>query len=89
MAIRPGAGAGWPPTPPTNDESAAFEGLSSDLQSVLREFKVAYKTWARIAESGFTELAEWSDRWPDKATCMERAPLRTDSAKMTMGGTKL
>ena len=64
-ALRQGTGAGWPPTPPSDTEKAAYENLSADLQCLLREFKVAFQTWAKVAE-----LAEWADRWSDKAACM-------------------
>ena len=74
MTVRPGTGSGWPPTAPSEPEKLAFEGLSGDMQSLFREFKVSCKTWAKVTESGFTEMSEWADRWPDKAACMTQAP---------------
>ena len=56
-----GQGPGWPPTAPTAAEEHSYEGLTQDLQAVLREYRVNYSVWATLQASGFSGLADFAE----------------------------
>ena len=69
-----GTGAGWPPTQPTAAEQTAYQHLEEPLRDLLREYKVAYATWAVLNDQGFHSVQDFGDRFPDKAAARANGP---------------
>ena len=68
-----GVGPHWAPTQPSEAEANAHASLAKDLQNLLREYKVHFGTWAAIARTGFTSMAELAELFESKPDAKARA----------------
>ena len=64
----------WPPAAPTGQEEEAHKDLTTELQTILRNSKVPYFIWGKLAEIGYTDPCDFADRWDDKKEVKAKAP---------------